>query len=413
MGARIAFVLLLVLLCPACHGLPTLRKTPKAPQAGRFVDASEGLPTKGQWRQRLAVADLDGDGRPEIIAPPARGEPTPLLVHPHIWSRHENVWKEWETTFPDYPYSYGDVAVADFNRDGKPDLAFASHTQGVAVLLSNGDRTWRLSNDGLPKPEKFATRALAVGDLDGDGWPDLVALAEVFNTAARGPHGLRIYRNVQGKSWQEIEEIDVPGLERVFGDQVVIADAAGSGEPQIVIGSLVQNFADVVLMRDGKKWKSASSGLGTKRFVLGASACPGVKGKAPPLLFLANTSTPQGDPDALGPHAYSFDGGRWIDRSQGLPKFSARDVASGNLGGGGAGCDLAAADGDKQSIRLFRSSDGASWSDWMTIERPAAIDGVIWGLVSADVDGDGILDLVANYASGEGSGGIAVWLSRP
>ncbi|GAB3687555.1 hypothetical protein GCM10027592_01230 [Spirosoma flavus] len=64
------------------------------------------------------------------------------------------------------------VAVADFNSDGKPDLATANILSSVvSVLLGDGQ-----GNFG---PEKdFGTqsgpRAVAVADLNGDGKPDLV-----------------------------------------------------------------------------------------------------------------------------------------------------------------------------------------------------------------------------------------------
>jgi len=68
-----------------------------------------------------------------------------------------------------YPYS---VAVADFNGDGKPDLVAAN--QGsitVSVLLGNGDGTFQ-------KQVSYVTgntpTSVAVGDFNGDGKPDLV-----------------------------------------------------------------------------------------------------------------------------------------------------------------------------------------------------------------------------------------------
>src|SRR5437879_3605033 len=38
----------------------------------RFEESSEGLPTSGSWRNSAAVADMNGDGCPDIIAPPER-----------------------------------------------------------------------------------------------------------------------------------------------------------------------------------------------------------------------------------------------------------------------------------------------------------------------------------------------------
>src|SRR5947208_3516260 len=45
-----------------------------------FTESSDGLPQTGSWRNTLAVADMNGDGFPDIIAPPARkGNGTPVI----------------------------------------------------------------------------------------------------------------------------------------------------------------------------------------------------------------------------------------------------------------------------------------------------------------------------------------------
>ncbi len=64
-----------------------------------------------------------------------------------------------------------DVKVADLNGDGKPDLVVANATSGLVVLPGNGDGTFAA-------PQGFAVGgaqyAVNVGDLNGDGHPDLV-----------------------------------------------------------------------------------------------------------------------------------------------------------------------------------------------------------------------------------------------
>ena len=70
------------------------------------------------------------------------------------------------------------VAVADFNRDGNPDIAVAvpgSTAGGVYVLLGHGDNTF---TPIYAKSTSAGPTALAAGDFDGNGAPDL-AVANV------------------------------------------------------------------------------------------------------------------------------------------------------------------------------------------------------------------------------------------
>jgi len=63
------------------------------------------------------------------------------------------------------------MAVGDFNGDGQADLAITNNSNGIAVLLGNGDGTFR-------PPVSYAvgggSSSVAVGDFNGDGRIDLV-----------------------------------------------------------------------------------------------------------------------------------------------------------------------------------------------------------------------------------------------
>jgi hypothetical protein len=74
------------------------------------------------------------------------------------------------------------VAVGDFNGDGTPDLAVANYNgSNVSVLLGNGDGSFQPAQNfragSLPV-------SVAVADFNGDGWPDLA----VVNYASPSGH---------------------------------------------------------------------------------------------------------------------------------------------------------------------------------------------------------------------------------
>jgi hypothetical protein len=77
----------------------------------------------------------------------------------------------------------GSLAVADFNRDGLIDVAVAVG-DWVSVLPGRGDGTFT-SPIEVPAP---ASRGIATGDFNGDGWPD-------FATARYFAHEVAVFLN--------------------------------------------------------------------------------------------------------------------------------------------------------------------------------------------------------------------------
>lgn len=68
------------------------------------------------------------------------------------------------------------VEVADFNRDGKPDLVIADRLgSGVNVLLGQGRGHFQSDGSELETQPFGHPYAVAVGDINGDAMPDIVA----------------------------------------------------------------------------------------------------------------------------------------------------------------------------------------------------------------------------------------------
>jgi hypothetical protein len=124
--------------------------------------------TTDRTSQAEAVGDFNGDGIPDIVAV-ASGPTQPLLV----WLGNANGTYTAAPSPVVSGYTFAPILVADFNGDGKQDLAILNGDNNtVSILLGNGDGTFTVVATSPPigsNPSQFA-----VGDFNDDGIPDLV-----------------------------------------------------------------------------------------------------------------------------------------------------------------------------------------------------------------------------------------------
>jgi hypothetical protein len=274
----------------------------------------------------------------------------------------------------------------------------------VVVLLSRGRGKWELRQEGLPPPGNFSTRTLAAGDLDGDGWPDLVAVADVAGPEGVNKAGMRVFYNRTGKGWHEEK---VEETRRIFSDRVTVGDVNGDGRLEVIVAPLVTGRGgEVVWFHEDGRWRALTDGLPKDGFVRGVDVCD-LKKDGRQAILLA-TDGPRRVKDT-GPRVFSLQGESWADLSSGLPQTHPVAIAGGDLAGDHR-CTLAVA--DYRSVGLFRQKDSGPWEEWTRLGPLPGLEARLYGLVLADVDGDNRLDVVVNYAADPDSGGIRVWLNR-
>jgi hypothetical protein len=158
---------------------------------GHFAHAPGSPFRAGPTPFAAAVADVDGDGRPDILVANYSGHADATADDGLTWIRNDG--NRRFTPFPirvargDYSAS---VAAGDVNGDGIADVALPN-TNGASVTLLFGSR------DGPRGGETVATMpapyAIALADLNGDGRADLVVASQksdeilVFLAAAGPP----------------------------------------------------------------------------------------------------------------------------------------------------------------------------------------------------------------------------------
>jgi len=175
--------------------------------------------TVGGAPDGIAVGDFNDDGRMDIVT--ANTVNTPASTNTII----SVLFGNGNGTFqPPVPLSAGQgpdaVAVGDFNGDGTPDIAVANSTDGtVSVLLSNGNGTFQGQRTFAVEADPLA---IAVGDLTGNGDVDIV-------TTNNGGTVSVLMGNGNGTFAPQTTMATVP-----YTGSVAIADFNGDGIPDLV-----------------------------------------------------------------------------------------------------------------------------------------------------------------------------------
>jgi FG-GAP-like repeat len=140
--------------------------------------------------QRVRVADVNLDGNADIITTNSEGDNVTVLLGDGKGGFNEAVG----SPFPSGKTPFA-LAIGDLNGDGKPDLAIANWAgqpekgkgEGATIMLGDGRGGFK-TLAGSPFPTGDGPNRIAIGDIDGDGVPDVAVSNYTSNnvTVLRG-----------------------------------------------------------------------------------------------------------------------------------------------------------------------------------------------------------------------------------
>jgi hypothetical protein len=196
----------------------------------------------GQLAGIVLVADVNGDGKPDLLVLNDNGESGSGDGSVGVMlGNGDGTFRKVVVYDSGGVYATG-FAVADLNGDGKLDLVVASdlcfstgNSQCLGVLLGVGDGTFKpvttFARDGREAasgPGLFVP--VMIADINGDGRPDLIVVNQTDSSYGDGLVGV-LLGNGDG-TFQSVVTYDTGGFGAFAG---ILADVNGDSKPDLVV----------------------------------------------------------------------------------------------------------------------------------------------------------------------------------
>jgi hypothetical protein len=215
---------------------------------GTFTDVSEAagfFKPGGRYGLGVVAADFDNDGWPDIYI---ACDMTPSLYFHNL---HNGTFEERGAeagvafNFDGNLQAGMGVAVADYDNDGRLDIAKTNFSGDLTSLFHNDDGKFftDVSRESGLKPRQYLGWGVAFVDVDDDGWRDLiVANGHVYPEVEGKQLGdtylqpTVLYRNLGNGRFQDITDEAGPAFKVPRPARgLAVGDLDGDGRQEIVI----------------------------------------------------------------------------------------------------------------------------------------------------------------------------------
>lgn len=292
------------------------------------------------------------------------------------------------------------VAAADLDRDGVTDLVFVAEDDRVHQLfLGRGDGTFADASARLPA--RSEGNALAIGDVDGDGLPDVA----VGNSAQGAGGGARnfLWLNDPARPGHFIDASATHLPPHEDGTQgIALVDVDGDGALDMVVAN--QTPPNRLLMNDGRgRFTDATVRLDqpVPLETREVHAFDADGDGDPDLVFFNVASNNRGREKDPQTRLLLNDGtGRFADETAArLPSHTFSSWGGTILDVDGDGADdivvgaIAVPGFTPLQVRVWTNDGGGRFADATARLVPRETVGRSWGMAVGDLDGDGVDDL--------------------
>jgi FG-GAP-like repeat/IPT/TIG domain/FG-GAP repeat len=187
----------------------------------------------------VTAGDLDGDGKPDIVISNYYTQKLTFYLNA---STSGNIVMDSVLSVPSGNYVLG-ASIADMNGDGKPEVIVACEGSNILSIYTNSSTLGHISfsnETSLMAPSGGSPFKAVVADIDGDGKPDIVSANSYLNTVS-------VYRNTTPAGGAISFASDVDFNTGNFPEGVAIGDIDGDGKPDLVVANNTDNTLSVLL----------------------------------------------------------------------------------------------------------------------------------------------------------------------
>jgi hypothetical protein len=172
-----------------------------------------------------AIGDIDGDGKPDFVVPGLEGETISILRN--TGTPGTVSFARTDVAASNYPRA---VALGDIDGDGKIDMVVTSNTSNHLLIYLNTSTPGTVSFAApvtLTFSNNYAANVVAVRDIDGDGKPDIVAITATVD--------LSIFLNTGTVGNVSFAPGVIYTVPNGGEPSLSIGDMDGDGKPDIVV----------------------------------------------------------------------------------------------------------------------------------------------------------------------------------